>query len=161
MYLCIRKRKCNHCAENIRRPRTKFSRSGDEEPGICAPTDLTFHAMSSYCSWKSWVLYHIAEIVFRKKEGQILISNFCIVLNVVFFLLGDSLARPNFMCRRFGTLFHLHRSCEQISCSHDLGRHIKFRHRGITQKKEYSNGRFNSGIIPFPVRCVYLLLYLK
>jgi len=54
-----KKRNCNHCAANIRRQRTQFSRSGDEEPGICAPTDLTFHAMSSYCSWKSWHKYKL------------------------------------------------------------------------------------------------------
>jgi len=55
----------------------------------------------------------------------------------------------NFMCRRFGTLcqFHIRRWCKQDSSwSHHLWRwngqcvpkrrHIKFRRRGITQKKE-------------------------
>jgi len=42
-----------------------------------------------------------------------LISNFHRVLNVVFFLSGDS-PMSEFMCRRFGTLylFHLHRQCK-------------------------------------------------
>ena len=57
--------------------------------------------------------------------------------------------RLNLMCRRFGTIcvFHRHRWCEQEEpCSHHLWRwqwqsfpkrrHIKFRCRGITQKKE-------------------------
>jgi len=53
--------------------------------------------------------------------------------------------RLNFMCRRFGTLFHLHRWCKQdeSTCSHHLWiwnrqiipkrRHVKFRRRGITR----------------------------
>jgi len=56
----------------------------------------------------------------------------------------------NFMCRRFGTLFHLHRSCEQeenilVHTTYEVGtdsvpkrRHIQFRRRGITQKKQYN-----------------------
>jgi len=45
--------------------------------------------------------------------------------------------RLNFICRRFGTLslFHLHRRVEQ---SVPKRRHIKFRRRGITQKKAYN-----------------------
>jgi hypothetical protein len=83
--------------------------------------------------------------------------------------------RLNFICRRFGTLFHLHRQIgvefytylpikmEQTDCSETSAyktqtpgeflhlpayenwtqsvpkrRHIKFRHRGITQKKTYN-----------------------
>jgi hypothetical protein len=48
----------------------------------------------------------------ENKGAVFLISNFRRVLNVTFFLLGDS-RRRNFMCRRFGTLwlFHLHRRC--------------------------------------------------
>jgi len=58
--------------------------------------------------------------------------------------------RLNFMCRRFGTLFQFHRSCEQeefslfarpvkmkqTKCSESLN--IKFRRWGITQKDEYN-----------------------
>jgi hypothetical protein len=61
--------------------------------------------------------------------------------------------RLNFMCRRFGTLclfhlnrslflIHFHRSCNQrpIKTKQSVSkrRHIKFRRRGITQKKEYN-----------------------
>jgi hypothetical protein len=54
---------------------------------------------------------------------------------------------PNFICRRFGTLclFHLHRQVGVPTClrrwnrqSVPKRRHIKFRRRGITQKKTYS-----------------------
>ena len=43
------------------------------------------------------------------------------------------------MCRRFGTLslFHRHRWCSHDLWSVPKRRHIKFRRRGITQKKEY------------------------
>ena len=56
-----------------------------------------------------------------------LISNFRLVANVVFFLLGESLCL-NFMYRRFGTfcLFHLHRSCGQDTTYED-GTHRAFR----------------------------------
>jgi len=49
----------------------------------------------------------------------------------------------NFMCRRFGALFHLHRILLAYT-THEEGtyivvkrRHIKFRRRGITRKQEY------------------------
>jgi len=42
--------------------------------------------------------------------SRFLISNFCCVVNVVFFLLGDSeFYMPTFR----NTLFHIHSSCEQ------------------------------------------------
>jgi hypothetical protein len=77
-----------------------------------------------------------------------LVSNFCYVLNVIFFLLDDSHCL-NFMCQCFRTLclFHLHRWCKQEEfylftpqngqCVL-MGRYIKFKCQGITKKKEYS-----------------------
>ena len=53
----------------------------------------------------------------------------------------------NFICRRLGTLFHLHRRIGvefytypsiKMEQSVPKRRHIKFRRRGITQKKAYS-----------------------
>ena len=53
--------------------------------------------------------------------------------------------RLNFIYRRFGTLFHLHRQVDTPTClwrwnrqSVPKRRHIKFRRRGITQKKSYN-----------------------
>jgi len=55
--------------------------------------------------------------------------------------------RLNFICRRFGTLFHLHRQVgmkylpayeDGTKQSVPKRRHIKFRLRGITQKKAYN-----------------------
>jgi len=47
--------------------------------------------------------------------------------------------RLNFICRRFGTLFHLHRPLWRWNRqSVPKRRHIKFRRRGITQKKTYN-----------------------
>jgi len=47
--------------------------------------------------------------------------------------------RLNFICRRFGTLFHLHRQVG-VKMEHCVPkrRHIKFRRRGNTQKKAYN-----------------------
>jgi len=90
----------------------------------------------------------VADVLF-------LISKFRRVANVVFFLVGDS-PEPGFYVATFrNTLSHLHRSCE-----HDVGdspkrkimftrimkmeqsvtkhRHIKYKRRGITYKKEYN-----------------------
>jgi len=46
----------------------------------------------------------------------------------------------NFICRRFGTLclFHLHRSTYEDGTECSETWHIKFRCRGISQKKEYN-----------------------
>jgi len=48
--------------------------------------------------------------------------------------------RLNFICRRFETLFHLHR---QVGAYEDGSvpkrRNIKFRRRGITKKKAYNS----------------------
>ena len=71
------------------------------------------------------------------------------LMNVAFFLFGDSPASEFYVPTFRNTLFHLHRSREQedSSCSHGLWRwnwqsipkrrHIKFSRRGITHKKEY------------------------
>jgi len=59
------------------------------------------------------------------------------------------LRRLNFICRRFGTLFHLHRQVgmkytsylpayEDGTDSVPKRRNIKFRRRGITLKKAYN-----------------------
>jgi len=47
--------------------------------------------------------------------------------------------RLSFMCRRFGTLSNLHRFTLPIKMEQSVPkrRHIKFRRRGITQKREY------------------------
>jgi len=93
-----------------------------------------------------------------------LISNILHILNVVFFLLGDSRESEFYVPTFRNTLFHLHRWCKQDSllkppmkcsetsaqkfpCLHHLWwwnrhsvpkrRHIKFRRRGVAQKKEY------------------------
>jgi hypothetical protein len=88
--------------------------------------------------------------VWNQEYVQICLINFRLVVNVVFFLLGDSPA-SEFYVPTFRTLclFHLHRSCEQgelflftrimkMEQSVPKRRHIQFRHRGITQKKEYN-----------------------
>ena len=62
---------------------------------------------------------------------------------LLYYFFWTILRRLNFMYRRFGTLFHLHKSFKQ-GCLSDLWRwnsvpkrrHIKFRRWGITQKKE-------------------------
>jgi hypothetical protein len=75
--------------------------------------------------------------------NQFLISNFRRVLYVVCFLMGNSPASEFCMPTFRNTLFHLHRQVgvtyllmkmEQSVTKH---RHIKFRRRGITQKKKY------------------------
>ena len=60
-------------------------------------------------------------------------------------LLGDSQASEFYVPTFRITLFHLHKSCEFLFTSRmkmeqsvPKRRHIKFRHQGITQKKEYN-----------------------
>ena len=59
--------------------------------------------------------------------------NFVIILYSFFWVITR---RLNFMCRRFGTLFHFHRLCAQEDGSDRVPkrRHFKFRRRGIAQK---------------------------
>ena len=74
-----------------------------------------------------------------------LISNFLHVLYVVCFLLGNSPASEFYMPTFRNTLFHLHRRIgipirlwRWNRQSLPKRRHIKFRSRGITQKKAYN-----------------------
>jgi len=64
------------------------------------------------------------------------------VVNVVFFLLGDSLAPEIYVTMTVTLcLFHLHRLCEQeqfLFTQPKKHRHIEFRRWGITQTKEYN-----------------------
>jgi hypothetical protein len=100
-----------------------------------------------------------------------LISNFRRVLNVVFFLLGDSPASEFYMPTFRKTLFNF---IGDVSCLHRIWRwnsvpkrrHRKFRRRRIIQKKDYNTnlfwysrkvhetfGRFNnSWILPIDFR---------
>jgi hypothetical protein len=79
--------------------------------------------------------------------SRFLISNFRPVLYVVCFLLGNSPASEFYMPTFRNILFHLHRQVGvefyaylpmKMEQSVPKRRHIKFRHRGITQKKTYS-----------------------
>ena len=66
----------------------------------------------------------------------ILISNFRLVLNVVCFLLGNSPASEFYMPTFRNNLFHLHRQVGmKMEQNVPKRRHIKFRRRGIIQKK--------------------------
>ena len=74
------------------------------------------------------------------------ILNFRHVVNVVVFIFGDSQASefyvPSF--RNTLCLFRLHRSPKR--------RHIKFRRRGITQKKEY-NKKYDGSFTEYSSLC--------
>jgi hypothetical protein len=72
-------------------------------------------------------------------------SNFRRVLKVVFFLLGYSPASEFYIPTFRNTLFHLPSRCPAYTAYED-GRErvfrnydIKFRRRGITQRKKYNN----------------------
>ena len=74
-----------------------------------------------------------------------MISNIYHVLNVVFFLLSDSsvfeLYFPTFRNTAFSVFIgSVNRKKEQTECSESC--EIKFKHRGITQKKEYNETVF-------------------
>ena len=100
--------------------------------------------------WKA--LYFISPEAIKhrralaKHVGRI--SNFRHVLNVVFFLLGDSPASEFYVPTFRNTLFHLLKWCKQDECLHHLRRwnrqgvpkrrHIKFVCRGIAQNEESS-----------------------
>jgi hypothetical protein len=84
--------------------------------------------------------------VFRKLSVLLLISNFRRVLNVVFFLLGDSPASE--FCvdvSEHTSIFIGGVNILPAYTAYEVGtgcserRHIKLRRRGITQKKEYNN----------------------
>jgi hypothetical protein len=84
------------------------------------------------------ILSCISTRTHTAKNIVCLISNFCCVLNVVCFLLGNSLASEFRMPTFLNTLFRLHRPMK-IEHSVPKYRHIKFRRRRITQKKAYNN----------------------
>lgn len=105
----------------------------------------------------SFRMLQCAVIVLRKKEGadfDFKLSPFCEC--GVFFLFGDSPAAEFYVLTFRNSQFHLHRLCEQGSCSHDLWRHIKFRCQGVARKKEYDNGRFIRELLP-ALSCVCVL----
>jgi hypothetical protein len=72
-----------------------------------------------------------------------LISNFRHFTNVVFFLLGGSLASAFYVPTFLNILFHLgwcklHTPSMKMEQSIQKRQHVKCRHWGITQKKEYN-----------------------
>jgi len=82
----------------------------------------------------------------NNSQGELLLtSKFRRVLNVVLFSLGDSLASEFYVPIFRNTLFHLLRWCKlftpnmKMEKSAPKRRHIKFRCRGIIQKKDYNN----------------------
>ena len=95
----------------------------------------------------SWYEYFIHTFEFMNLFPKDISPNYSwfqtfTVVNVVFFLLGDSLA-SEFYVPRFRTFcpFHLHTSCEQeqfLFMRHKKHRHIEFRCWEITQMKEYN-----------------------
>jgi len=89
----------------------------------------------------------LIEMIWHKSQSSRTFRyNHFVTLCVFFWLIPR---RLNFICRHFGTLcmFHLHRQVGVHSIATCLWRwnrqsvpkrrHIKFRHRGITQKKTY------------------------
>jgi len=68
-----------------------------------------------------------------------LISNFRRVLNVVCFRLGDSPASEFYMPTFRNTSIFIGMSMKMEQCSETSTYCIKFRCRGITQKKAYNN----------------------
>ena len=84
------------------------------------------------------------SLLSKNNTGLLLISNFGCVLNVVCFLLDNS-PTSEFYMPTFGTLrlFHLH-TYPHMKMEHGVPKrwHIKFRWRGITQKKACNIGLF-------------------
>ena len=94
----------------------------------------------AYEDGTDWVFRNVG--IYNSEAGELPKRKHNIESNI-FFLLSDSL-RLNVMCWRFRTLpqFHLHRRCKltpptNMEQSVPKSRHIKFRRRWITQKKEY------------------------
>jgi len=89
--------------------------------------------------------YVPSALLTSKQMYVFLISNFRLVLNVACFLLGNSPASESYMPTFRNTLFRLHRQVGEHLPAYEDGtdksvpkrRHIKFRRRGITQKKAY------------------------
>ena len=77
------------------------------------------------------------EVWERKSESQEAEGNAITKgVNILYAFFWVIPRRLNFICRRFGTLFHLHRPVGMKYVP--KRRHIKFRRRGITQKKAYN-----------------------
>ena len=86
-----------------------------------------------------WSILRLSRLCYLFK------TNFKTYINVICFLLGNSLASEFYMPTFRNTLFHLHR---RVDISTRLWRwnrqsvlkrwHIKFRHQAITQKKAYN-----------------------
>ena len=111
---------------------------------------------SPHLPWMPWRWRHYSPSKWQGNTNwmtycRFLISNFRCVLNVVCFLLGNSLASEFYMLTFRNTLFHLHGRVgtkKLIFISTRLWRwnrqsvlkhwHIKFRCQGITQKKAYN-----------------------
>jgi len=60
------------------------------------------------CACSKDILPNVQKHAQINKEGKFLISNFCCVLNVVRFLLGNSPQSEFYMPTFRNTLFHLH-----------------------------------------------------
>ena len=87
------------------------------------------------------------------KKVVFLLCSICVLL------LGNS-RRLNFICRRFGTLSlsHLHTYPPmKMGQSSPKRRHIKFRRRGITQKKHTTHGE----ILKSRIRCISFRVFTK
>ena len=92
------------------------------------------------------------NVVRGNNHNLFLISNFSRVLNVVCFRLDNSPASEFYMPTFRNTLSHLHRQVG-VHLPMKMGQsvpkrwHIKFRRRGITQKKAYNKSSFILRII--------------
>jgi hypothetical protein len=108
---------------------------------------LKVHLAVGMCVCRVWWNGEVADAFMATRSDTFLITNFRRVLNVVCFLLGNSLASEFYMPTFRNTLFHLHRRVGISSYlpAYEYGTdsvpkrwHIKFRCWGITQKKAYN-----------------------
>ena len=116
-----------------------------------SPYGLCFSIVRAQCfgNWLHCVSLGVGGLVVNLhnlhiRENYILNSNFCHVLNVTCFLLGNSPAYEFYMLTFQNTLSHLHRHVPTHLWRWNRQGvpkrwHIKFRHQGITQKKTYNN----------------------
>jgi len=100
--------------------------------GLRAVCDVSRQDGQSAGRLSNWLNWDTLKSEFLKLHFLIFKLSPCSVCLYVFFWVIPR--RLNFICRRFGThcLFHLHRRID-VEC-----RNIKFRCRGITQKKTYN-----------------------
>ena len=102
----------------------------------------------------------MAECISDLQKKWFLISNFRRVLNVVCLLLGNSPASEFYMPTFRNTLSHLHwRIGMKMGKCVPKRRHIKFRRRGITQKKAYYKRSCFAQIMVFASFPVYSLVH--